>query len=111
MTNQTTEIDLVKLNDWAIRSGKSYALRSDKPGLVRGAKLEQSHVYEDGDRTDKLVGGTCAISLSYAVTDPNCMSQYGRNVYLITGEPNVDAACEDLGEVVLRGAKVVAALS
>lgn len=106
-TNKPIKVDLAKLLDWSIRSGRSYGIRHCAQVSV-GDTLEPSRVWDDGYPTNETLDGTCAVSLD-AAQEHAGYAKFGR-AYLVEGRPSIDYPAEDYGEVILRDCRVVAVL-
>jgi hypothetical protein len=81
-----------------------FAIRHCQP-VADGAELEPSRVWVDGDPTDELCDGTCALDLhewrmhaDYSAQGP---------CYLVVGRPLPNSVCEDIGEMQLADCRVV----
>ena len=106
-TNKPIKVDLAKLLDWSIRSGRCYGIRHCAPVSV-GDELGCSRIWDDGYPTDEYLDGTCAVALD-AHQEHASYARYG-NAYLVEGRPSIDCTAEDFGEVILRDCRVVAVL-
>lgn len=68
-----------------------------------------SMVWFDGEKTDEVIDGVCAIEIGYAARNGRCFGGYDGDTALVLGSNHTNAG-EDAGEVVMRNAVVIAVI-
>jgi hypothetical protein len=101
---------LLEHQQWGRTHGYSYAIRH-MPEVKIGAKLSLSKEWNDGVRGRKSLSGTSGLSLKAHLQDPTAHETYAHlgPAYLIRGKASREGG-NDPGEVLIKGARVVARL-
>ena len=86
--------------------GSGVGIRVAEEMVEQGVELPASRVWVDGEPTDEMLPGTCALLPSQARA---LAGQYVGGVVLVLSGRPADVYAADVGEVILSGAVVEAA--
>lgn len=109
----TQSLDLATLRDEEIYEGACYGIRIEQRDYAVGDVLPPSRVWDENNVVDgEYLGGTSALALKHCaepIAPKDAYTGYpGCRIYLVLG--SMDQYGEDVGEVIIRDAKVVAVL-